>query len=202
MEVFYYIKKQDREKVFEYGLKLSEWADRKIFMFGIQQICIRTLLNPMDDPDKFNDENYIPIKIHVDPKKAIIAEGVFYNDFLYNRGMNELYNDSIVFFEKYIFGTYRIPECLLTGTVPNNYFTEMDRFIDVPVLYSSSEELYLANQIEFGKETYNNFYDKLLYRYYSHLKEKGFYKLYTTADSDYAIFKSEIGKHTVAVRKV
>ena len=201
MDVFFYIKKQDKQRVLECGLRLSEWADRKIFIFGIQQIALRTLLNPKDDIKKFNDENYVPIRIRIDHQTAIIAEGIFYNDFLYNRGMNKLYNESIVYFGKYVFGSYRQPECLLTGTVSNIYLKEMDKLIDVPVLYDSSEELYLNDQIEYGKEMYSSFYDKLLYRYYSNLHDKGYYKLYTTSDNDYAIFKSEVGKHTISVKK-
>jgi len=202
MDVFFYIDKPSRERVLECGLKLSEWAERKVFLSGIQHSCIKALLNPRDDMKKFEDDKYVPLKIRVNPKTTIIAEGLFYDDSLFDHGMNKFYNDSVIFLDKYIFGMYRRPECLLTGTVTNKFFKEMDRLIDVPVLYDSSEELYVHSQIEKGKEMYGNFNEKLLYRYYKHLEEKGLYKMHSIMGSEYVIFESEENKHIVSVRKV
>lgn len=202
MDVFFYITKEDKDRVLECGLRLSEWAERKVFLSGVQHRCIRALLNPLDDPKKFNDDAYVPIKIHVNPKAALVAEGVFYDDTLFDHGVNQRYNDSVMPLEKYVFGTYRLPEVLLIGTVGNRYFEVMDKLIDVPVLYDSSESLYLTSQMERGKDLYSNFEERLLYRYYSHLVEKGLYKVQTTIDSEYAIFESVAGNHIVTVKKV
>jgi len=201
MDVFFYIKHQDVERVSETGLKLNEWSDRKISIKGIWYPCIHALLNPMDEPEKFHDDNYIPLKIHVDPKHSIVAEGLFYNDFFFNSEMNKLYNKSVMLFEKYTFGIYRRPECLLTGTVSNKYFTQMDKLIDVPILYGSSEEIYLNRQLQAGRDSYENFEEKLLYRFYHNLYEKGLYEMYTTADSDHAVFESSVGEHIISTKK-
>ncbi len=202
MDVFFYVNKKDKDRVLECGLKLSEWAERKVFISGIQHLCIRAFLNPRDDMDKFNDENYVPIKIRVNPSAVLVAEGVFYDDSFFDRGKNDLYNSSVMPLEKYVFGMYRKPECLLTGTVGERFFEVMDRFIDVPVLYNSSEELYISSQLEKGKELYTNFEERLLYIYYSRLADKGLYKVYNTVDSEYTIFESENGKHIVSLRKM
>lgn len=202
MDVFFYIKKQDEERVLECGLRLSEWAERKVFLSGIRHLCLRALLNPMDDAKKFADESYIPIKIRVNPKAALVAEGIFYDDSLFDHGMNERYNNSVISLEKYEFGKYRKPECLLAGTVGNRYLKKMDRRIDVPVLYTSSEEIYVQALMDNGREWFRNFEERLLYRYYSHLAGKGLYKLHTTVDSEYAIFENESSKHIVTIKKV
>jgi len=202
MDVFFYIDKKDRERVLECGLRLAEWAERKIFLSGIQQPCIRALLNPLDDKDRFEDDNYLPMKIRVNPKATLVAEGIFYDDALFEHGINDLYNNSIIPLEQYVFGTYRKPECLLSGTVGNRFFNVMDKLIDVPVLYASSEELYVEMQIEHGKELYDNFEERLLYRYYSYLASKELYKEYITVDGEYAIFENEGSKHIVTVKKV
>ena len=202
MDVYFYVGKQDKDRILECGLKLSEWASRKIFILGIRQDCICTLLNPMDDMEKFNDDNYTPIKIKVNPKATIIAEGIFYDEDIYNKDMRKLYNDSVTAFDKYVFGTYRRPECLLTGTVDNKFIDEMDVNIDVPVLYSSSEELYIEKQMELGKEFYSSFEEKLLYRYYKHLSELNLYKTYSSLESDFVIFEREDAKHIVSLKKI
>ena len=202
MDVFFYVKKEESARVLECGLRLSEWAERKVFLGGVQHACICALLNPLDDLEKFHNEDYVPIKIHVNPKATLVAEGVFYDDMLFEHGVNQRYNDSVMPLEKYVFGTYRKPECLLIGTVGNRYFEVMDKLMDVPVLYDSSEALYVSAQMERGKELYSNFEERLLYRYYCALAEKGLYTKQTTVDSVYAIFESTAGNHIVTVKKV
>ena len=202
MDVFFYVTKEEKDRVLECGLRLSEWAERKVFLSGVQHNCIRALLNPLDDPKKFHDDNYVPLKIHVNPKATLVAEGVFYDDTLFDHGVNQRYNDSVMPLEKYIFGTYRSPECLLVGTVGSKYFEVMDKLMDVPVLYDSSEALYVAAQMERGKELYSHFEERLLYRYYCTLADKGLYTKHTTIDNEYAIFESTAGNHIVTVRKV
>ena len=56
--------------------------------------------------------------------------------------------------------------------------------------------------MERGKELYSSFEERLLYRYYSKLAEKGLYTMQTTVDSEYAIFESNAGNHIVSVKKV
>ena len=201
MDVFFYIKREDKERVLECGLKLSEWANRNVFISGIRHECIKALLNPADDKEKLDDDRYVPLKIRVNPAATIVAEGMLYDECFFEQGVNSLYNDSVILLEKYVFGSYRRPECLLTSTVGSRYFDEMNRGIDVPILYSSSEELYLLKQLEYGKSKYTDFEERLLYRYYKHLSETGVYRMYVMSDNESVIFRNENINHIVSLRK-
>jgi len=84
-----------------------------------------------------------------------------------------LYYKSVIPLENYIFGSYRLPECLVTTTVIPEQIYIANKAQDAPVLFNNSEELYLNNILEINKDVYKNFEDMLLYCFYSKLSELG-----------------------------
>lgn len=170
-DVYFYVPKDKVEYVVECGMKLSKWYDREAVINGFEKKCITALLNPKDDMEKYLNNDLACIKLEVPGNYCFVADR-----YLYNAGINipevmHLYNASIVPIGKYIFGTHRLPECLVTSTVIAGQVKVMNRIMDSPVLFNNSEEFYLNNIIEMNKEEQADFNDVILYYFYSKLAE-------------------------------
>ncbi|HOJ09193.1 MAG TPA: hypothetical protein PK733_01180 [Clostridiales bacterium] len=170
-EVYYYVPAEESENIVECGLKLSVWHSKEIMIEGIIKKCISALLNPKDDINKFNDEAYKCIKLDLPPDYCYVADRYLYEAGVDMPEVMELYLKSIIPLEKYIFGSYRLPECLVTTTVIPGQADLLNKAQDTPVLFNSSEELYLNNLIEFNKEKYYDFDDITMYFFYCKLSE-------------------------------
>jgi predicted metal-dependent phosphoesterase TrpH len=90
--------------------------------------------------------------------------------------MLKLYRETIVPLKDYIFGTYRLPECLVTTTVIGGNISVLNKNLDSPVLYTDSEELYINNILEYYKETGEDFSNSILYYFHLKLAELGKFK--------------------------
>lgn len=200
MEVFFYIPVGDADRALECGLRLSQCAERTITLLGVKKQFIKTLLNPKDD-DRFYDDRFVPLKVEVNPSEVFIADGTLYDDALNKSGDMELYGDSIILADKYIFGKYRKPECLIPFTISGESMTIMNKQIDVPVLYDNSEEFYIINEFERGKELYADFEEKVLYEFYKSLADKGLFKKYFTDDGSYCIFESVDDGRIISIKR-
>lgn len=210
MEAFFYIPKNRESDVLNLGLRLREWGNRTVNVSGTGKLYIAMLLNPKDDLLKYNDNNYVPLKIDVNPNETFVADGAIYRDDGYNNLNNnsgeedevvDLYARSMTLLNKYIFGTFRMPECLIPKSILSEEISVLDKRIDVPVLYNSSEEFYLEHEIERCNQTYDNFLDKLLYHYYEHMVSIGMANRYYSNDNDIVIYESLVDGKVVTVRK-
>lgn len=171
-EVYYYVPVEDSDYVIECGLKLSRWFDKEVVIQGKNKKCFSALLNPKDDMEKFNDKSLRCIKLDPPPEYCYVAD-----KYLYKIGLNipeviELYYSSIIPIKNYIFGIYRLPECLVTTTAIQGQTDLLNKAQDIPVLFNYSEELYINNLMESNKETYECFEDMILYCFYSRLAEE------------------------------
>lgn len=200
MEVFFYVPKDKVDKVIECGLRLNEWSNRTININGVQKRYIAMLLNPKDDLVKYNDEKYIPLKIEVDPTEVLVADGALYRD--EDKGASgSLYERSLVLLDKYIFGSFRLPECLMPATIPNRLISKMDKRIDVPVLYDRSEEIYLQYHLERCKDSFDDFIERLFHAYYESLVEKGLCVKHYTNEASIIVYESLLDGQVMTVRR-
>jgi len=168
-EVYYYVPTEDSDYIVECGLKLSRWFEREILFEGINKKCFSALLNPKDDMIKFNNESLRCMKLDLPSEYCYVADKYLYEVGLNMSEIMESYYKSIIPLEKYIFGLYRLPECLITTTVIPGQVDILNKAQDTPVLFNSSEELYINNLIEINKEIYEDFDDIVLYYFYSKL---------------------------------
>jgi len=99
----------------------------------------------------------------------------------------EIYNKSIIPLKDYIFGAFRLPECLVSCTVMPEQISVLDKRLDSPILYDNSEELYINNIIESYKEEHEDFQDVLLYSFYSKLAEQKNFDMIVDDDNKIAI---------------
>ncbi|MDP4093018.1 MAG: hypothetical protein Q8920_06615 [Bacillota bacterium] len=173
VEVYYYMPSAEVPQAVECGMKLSRWFDKEIDFGDGNKKCISALLNPKDNLGKYKSEEFKCVKFELSPIYCFVADA-----YLYKVGQNfpevlEAYKNSIIPVEKYIFGTYRMPECLVTTTVIAGQIILLDKRLDSPILYTNSEELYINNIIETYKEEQTDFNDTMLYHFYCRLAEMG-----------------------------
>jgi len=170
-ELYYYIPADETEYVLECGLKLSKWYDKEVVINGVKRKCLTALLNPKDDMEKYKDTSLCCVKLDVPSQYCYVADRYLYEAGLDMPEAMQIYINTIIPIEKYLFGFHRLPECLVTTTVIAGQVKVLNRAQDSPVLIRDSEELYLNNLLEANIEKYENFKDEALYYFYSKLEE-------------------------------
>ena len=188
VEVYFYLPAAHVGNAVECGVKLSEWYSKEIELEGGIRKCISAFLNPRDDIEKYMSSEFKCIKMEVMPKYCYVADGLLYRAGLTNPEAMEMYLRTVVPVEKYSFGHFRLPECLVVSTVLGDHIRILDKRLDSPILYNNSEELYVGNIIEDFKERYNNFNDALLYSFFLKLTETGIYRMIKDEGGGTAIF--------------
>lgn len=196
IDVYFYMPESEVSNAVECGLKLSRWAEREVSVDDEVKKCMTALLNPKDDMNKYRSSEYRCVKLEVPPQYCFVADKYLYLVGLKSPLAMELYLKSIVPIDKYIFGSYRLPECLVTSTVISGHIGVLDKRLDLPVLFNNSEELYINNIIETYREEHSEFSDALLYAFYCMLTDAGKLSKKEDPENGIAIFiaKSD-GRH-------
>lgn len=191
VEVYYYIPMNNAENAVTCGIKLSEWFDREAVIEGSGKRCISALLNPRDDQERYVSRDYRCLKLEIMPRYCFVADKYLYQAGTAYPEIMKRYAASIIPVENYRFGSYRLPECLVTSTIISDYVSVLDRRLDSPILFGSSEELYLNNIIEGYRELHNDFTDALLYSFYCRLAGEGRVRRMEDPGSGIAVFIDE-----------
>lgn len=173
VEVYFYIPVKLVQNAVECGLKLSEWYSREIMIGGERKKCISALLNPRDNYEKYISQGYKCLKLEVQSRYCFAADSLLYEAGQAFPEVMEMYERSIIPIEKYTFGNYRQPECLITSTVIGENINVLGRAMDTPVLYSNSQELYFNNMLEGYRDEHDDFNDTLLYHFFKRLCIEG-----------------------------
>lgn len=200
IDVYCYVPSGAAPDVVECGLKLSEWYDREVIAGGELRKCISALLNPKDDMRKYRSAEYTCIKLELDSSSCYIADRCLYEAGRESAAAMELYEASVIPAGDYIFGTYRMPECLVAGTVIVGQISISGKWLDTPILYDNSEQLYINNIIETYREKYPDFNDTLLYYFYCGLEGAGTVERLEDGAGGLAFFKDKRSGRVVAVK--
>lgn len=171
VDVYYYVPAKMADHIIDCGLKLSEWFDREVLLEGETRKCISTLLNPRDDREKYKSARFRCLKIEVDPRNCYVADRFLHETGQFSDKAAELYQKTVILAENYKFGMYRLPECLLSGTILTEQIRPVEKRLNNPVLFESSEKLYTSNIMENYREENDRFNDVLLYYFYNKLAE-------------------------------
>ncbi|MCX7920789.1 MAG: hypothetical protein N3B21_02010 [Clostridia bacterium] len=188
VEVYYYIPVNEVDNAVECGLKLSKWAEKEVTIDGESRKCISALLNPKDDMEKYKSADYKCVKLELPHKYCFMADRHLYEVGKKSPTVMDMYTGSIIPIENYIFGSYRLPECLVITTVIAGQISILGKRLDSPVLFNNSEELYINNIIESYKEEHDDFNDCLLYNFYCKLAEIGKADKIEDTDNKIAVF--------------
>lgn len=197
VEVYFYIPAEETENAIECGLKLSKWGGRNVKINGRIKKYISTLLNPKDDIRKYKSEEFNCLKLALENDHCMVADRALYFAMLEDEHICDLYIQSIIPAENYVFGMYRIPEVLVSCTVLPDKITRLDKRRDSPVLIDHSQELYINNLFEGLREKNSNFNDTILHLLFSELCRKGNMKKISGKDMDIFINKNNGEPYTV-----
>lgn len=200
MEVYCYVPAGDAQNIVECGLKLSRWADREADIGGERRKCITALLNPKDNMNKYRAESFKCLKLEVQSRYCFVADNCLYEAGRSHPEVMCMYEQSIMPAENYIFGSYRLPECLVISTVLPGQISILDKWLDSPILFDNSEDLYINNIIETYREYHRDFNDALLYSFYSMLSSLGRMELHEDRQQGIAVFSYKGTDRTAVIR--
>jgi hypothetical protein len=199
-EVYYYVKSENVSDIIDCGLKLSAFYDKEVVIEGEKKPCFCALINPRDDLKLYRSSSFSCLKLQVKLEKCFVADGFIYET-VKEKGLDmKLYYDTIIPIEKYIFGAYRLPECLITTTILPGEASALDKRIDSPVLYSNSEELYINSILQELREQYAEIDDCLLYNFLDKLADLEKIDKIENSDNSKLVFKNEFGR-TFCIKK-
>ncbi len=156
--VYYYIPANKLKDAVDCGLKLSEWKDRCLSTpwSNGEKPCLSALLHPMDDP-KHHDPAYCCVKLDVPADYCVVCDSDLFHLSLEYPKIKKDYIRTMVPLKNYLFGSFRKPECLVFTTVLSEQINLLGKGMDDPILYESSERLYVNNLLQ----KYNDWYDEI-----------------------------------------
>jgi len=192
LEVYYYVKSEDVSNIIDCGLKLSTFHNKEVIIGEEKKLCFSGLINPKDDFELYKSTSFSCLKLQVKSEKCFIADRFIYET-AQSQNM-ELYYKTIVPIEQYMFGKYRLPECLITTTILAGEASILDKRMDSPVLYSNSEELYINNILQELREQFVETDDSLLYYFFDKLADLGKLDKIENSNTGKSVFKNESGK--------
>ncbi|MGI6622819.1 MAG: hypothetical protein GX227_07750 [Clostridiaceae bacterium] len=189
-ELYFFVSKDKVQDVVDCGLKLSEWYDREITLpetTGSRKV-LKAFLNPRDDREKFKDDDYKCLRLDVDLDYCKVADWSLYRIGQDEPYLMQKYYDSIIPLKNYRFGTYREPEILVLTSVLPEYIEVTGIALDIPLLYESSEAIYLVNLMQKHEELYKDSGNHLLYAFFTYLEARGQVIRYEDKEKKCAVF--------------
>lgn len=193
-EVYYYVKSENVSNIIDCGLKLSAFHNKEVIIEEEKKLCFSGLINPKDDLELYKSSSFSCLKIQVKSEKCFVADRFIYEAVQGQSPDMELYYKTVVPIEQYRFGSYRLPECLITTTILAGEASVLDKRMDSPVIYSNSEELYLNNILQELREQYAEIDDSLIYFFLDKLTELGKLDKTDNINTGSSIFKNKSGR--------
>jgi len=144
-DIYYYLQNSKLNDCLKFGIKLSDYFNDEIEINNTNRKYLLGFLNPKDDLEKFNSNEYTCIRTNINNDYLFVTDSILLS--------SEYFEENLIPIERYKFGTFRNPIVLILSSILSNQINIINKIIDIPVLYNSSEELYLKNSIEYLRET-------------------------------------------------
>lgn len=138
--IYYYVKNSILDETLRYGIKLSTFYSHQLPINGIEKKCMIGLLNPKDDLNRFNSEDYTCLKLSLRPEQCYVINDVAL--VLPPKRYN------IINLKKYLYGTFESPRIIITTSILPEAISVMNKTIDEPLLFDNSKDLYYQNKIK------------------------------------------------------
>jgi hypothetical protein len=193
-EVYYFVKSENVSNIIDCGLKLSAYYNKEVIIDNEKKMCLSGLINPKDDLELYKSSSYKCLKLQVKTGKCFVADRFIYDTILEQGQDMDIYYRTIIPIEDYSFGSYRLPECLVTTTILSGEASVLNKRMDSPVIYSSSEELYINNILQELRENYAEIDDSLLYYFFDTMVEFAKLDKIENINTQTTIFKNQSGK--------
>ena len=184
MELYFYIPADEAAEAAECGLSLEGHFTGTYDINGDMKKCIVTLLNPKDDPEKYGSAAYACLCIRPDMRYSFVIDGVV-------RAAEPELKQPALPLKDYIYGSLRLPECLITSTVIPGKVRIAGKVLDAPLLYDNSEDFFIECLFEKYRENEPGFLEDVLYRYFDALSsgENAKYEKFDGGPSVITVFK-------------
>lgn len=132
--IYFYVKSSKLNETLRYGIKLSQNFSHIIPIKGNEKKCMVGLLNPKDDIDKFNSDEYICLKLNLYAEQCYIVNEV---SLVIPPKEYEVVN-----INDYIYGDLESPRVLFSCSILPEEITLLNKTIDEPLLFDNSKDLY------------------------------------------------------------
>lgn len=137
--IYFYVRSSKLHETLRYGIKLSQNFSHIIPIKGIEKKCMVGLLNPKDDIDKYNSEEFICLKLNLYPEQCHII-----NDVSLIIPPKKYETVSIL---DYKYGEFENPRVLFSCSILPEEITLLNKTIDEPLLFDNSRDLYYQIRI-------------------------------------------------------
>lgn len=136
MSVIYYYTKNENLPIFlKYGIRLSKNFNAELNINGYVKPFLIGLLNPKDDFEKYNSNEYTCLKLDVlDDHLRVIDK-----ELINNYGGEQLAYTQI---NNYIFGTLKNPIVLIDTSIISDKISVYNKIMDLPLLFDNSEDFF------------------------------------------------------------
>ncbi len=198
--VYFYIPAKMLGDIINCGLKLSEWKGREQATpwSSVDRPCFSALLHPHDDP-RYKDNAFQCVKLNLLVEYCVVADNDLYRLSIEHPEIKNEYISTMVPLDRYIFGSYRMPECLVFTTVLPDQISCLGRGMDEPILYENSETLYVNNLLQRYNDRYADVNQVLLYSFLTLKEQYGVMKVYRSNNSSLAVFFDDKTKRHITV---
>ena len=141
MSIIYYYTKNDNLSIYlKYGIRLSKNYDEEFNISGYRKPYLLGFLNPKDDMNKYNSNNYTCLKLDVLSNHCKVI------NYTLQTNINEV--TPYIPLEEYKLGTFKNPCVLIDTSIISDKISLYNKVIDVPLLYDNSEDFYYELQIQ------------------------------------------------------
>lgn len=187
--VYFFIPRDKLNNAVECGIKLSEYYRRELELAPGEgsRRALKAYLNPRDDESRMKDPSFACLRLNVDPAYCRVGDGALYGMGRSNPLFQARYLSRLIPLSDYRFGTFRQPECLVFTSILPESIETMGKVMDIPVLYESSEALYLSNVIEKQSENGDGG-NLLLYAFCYYMEKQGVMTKYEDKSAALSLF--------------
>lgn len=137
--IYFYVPSSELNDTLKYGIKLSKSFSHTIPINGIEKKCLVGLLNPKDDLQKFNSEEYACVKIDIKPEYCFIINDVAL--------VIPPTNYRTINLKKYTYGDIESPRVLFSTSILPEQISALNKTIDEPLLFDNSRDLFYQLKI-------------------------------------------------------
>ena len=137
--IYFYVKSSKLNETLRYGIKLSQNFSHIIPIKGTEKKCMVGLLNPKDDLDKYNSDEYVCLKLNLYPEQCYILNEVFL--------VIPPKNYEIVNIKDYKYGELENPRVIFSCSILPEEITILNKTIDEPLLFDNSKDLFYQIKI-------------------------------------------------------
>ncbi len=154
--IYYYSKDENLQIYLKYGIRLSKNFDIELNLNGYVKPFLIGLLNPKDDKQKYNSNEYTCLKLDMINTHCKIIDSNMINDY-------EGQVISPIPIDEYIFGTYKNPIVLIDTSIISDKISIYNKIIDIPILFDNSEDFYYELKVKkmMGENPIKDIYELL-----------------------------------------